>query len=123
MAAPVLNGVTLPEVTNYQFPRVLQGSTSEMADGTIVVDVVAPGLIGDFRTIWELNWVLITSSELTTIENAYTDLVTNGVRVFAPPEGGTYNVQVTKDVEFKPVPVKVAGGLKYNVSFKVKQIS
>lgn len=121
---PVLGGVTLAHPTAYEADQVLQGSVQEMADGTIVVDVVNPGLIGIYRPVYKLTWTNITSANATTIENQYWAMVNAGSASFTTPEGAIVNVMPTKDIKLDRKAVKTFGGtLRYSVTIEMKRIS
>lgn len=124
MAAPILNGVTLAHPSSYSRDEILQGSVMEMASGLNVVDIVAPGLIGNLRTVFKLAWVNLTFAEYEKISDEYWTMIANQTVVFVSPEGDTVNVQSTKNIGVKVEAVKVAGTtLRYNVSCEFVEYS
>jgi len=120
---PILGGVTLPYPSGYDTEQILQGGVLEMADGNIAIDVVAPGLIGSYRTIHKLEWTALTYLDAETVTDAYWAMVDNGEAEFTSPEGNDETVQPTKNVKVSRNVIKKAGGtLLYSVGFELKRI-
>ena len=57
---PILGGVTLTYVSEYEEERFLKGASAEMADGSIVVDVLGSGAA--YRKRFKLGWKAIGSA-------------------------------------------------------------
>lgn len=119
----VLRGTNLPSPSSYDTEQVLQGGTLTLADGSLSIDIVSPGLIGNYRTIYKIGWTGLTAAEAETVTDEYWETVTAGVATMVTPEGDTVNVQPTKNVKVTRNTFKSGGDLFYNVAFELKRVS
>ena len=119
---PVLGGTTLTYVTDYEVEHFLKGASAEMADGTIVVDVVGSG--ANYRKRFKLGWKAISSANADTILTRYWALVTSGSAAFTSPENTSHTVQPTKDVSCTKKAVKKSSTtLLYDISFEIEEVT
>ena len=119
---PILGGTTLSYVSSYEEERFLKGASAEMADGSIVVDVVGSG--NAYRKRFKLGWKAISSANADTIQTRYWALVASGSAAFTSPKNTTHTVQPTKDVKCTQVAVKKnSSTLLYDISFEVEEVT
>jgi hypothetical protein len=99
---PVLGGVTLPWPSEYRAAVGYRGGQLEMADGSVVTDLVT----ATAKRRWTLTWKSLSTADRATVESALAT-VKNAAATFTSLEGVT--TSVTRDaqqgeVEFTAVP-------------------
>lgn len=111
---PILGGTTMPYPDQQSYTLTYRGGTLEMADGSIVHDMVDGSTA---RHMFQLTWKLLTDTELGTLKTAYATVkdttasftsVNNVVYTVTRPERGEMQVEIV---------VTSQGTLAYNVSF------
>lgn len=92
--APVLGGNTLPHPDDdgFQVTYGYRGASREMADGSVVTDLVQTN---GKRKI-ALTWSMATDAQRVTLQTAF-DTVKNATASFTDPNNATYNV--TRDTQ------------------------
>ena len=119
---PVLGGTTLTYVSEYEAEYFLKGASAEMADGSIVVDVLGSGAV--YRKRFKLGWKAISSANADTIQTRYWAMVAAGSASFTSPENSTHTVQPTKDVSCTKKAVKKnSTTLLYDIDFTVEEVT
>ena len=119
---PVLGGTTLAYVSEYEEERFLKGASAEMADGSIVVDVLGAGAA--YRKRFKLGWKAISSANADTIQTQYWAMVAAGSAAFTSPKNTTHTVQPTKDVSCSQKAVKKnSTTLLYDIDFTVEEVT
>jgi hypothetical protein len=87
---PALGGTTMAQVKNpdgYEETVEYRGGMRELADGTVVVDLVVAGAKRKFA----LHWENITTAQRATILTAYAT-VDDGSATLTAPTGSSYTV-------------------------------
>ncbi len=119
---PVLGGTTLAYVSEYEAEYFLKGASAEMADGSIVVDVLGSGAV--YRKRFKLGWKAISSANADTIQTRYWAMVAAGSAAFTSPENSTHTVQPTKDVSCTKKAVKKnSTTLLYDIDFTIEEVT
>ena len=119
---PVLGGVTLTYVSEYEEERFLKGASAEMADGSIGVDVLGSGAA--YRKRIKLGWKAISSANADTIQTQYWAMVAAGSAAFTSPKNTTHTVQPTKDVSCSQKAVKKnSTTLLYDIDITVEEVT
>lgn len=106
---PTLGGTTLPMPTEQSYEPEYRGGTLNMADGSIVHDLVDTTA----RYTFHLKWTLLTATEKNTILTAYAGIknttatyvsIENASHTVTRPEGGkprvTPRVTAGADIKF-----------------------
>jgi hypothetical protein len=116
---PVLGGTTLPAPKEQSYRRLYRGGTLMMADGSIVHDLTDATARHWFR----LEWVYLTSTQLTTIQTAF-DGIKNATAIYTSIRNMTHTVTRTDGGELEITPVVTAAGdIKYNVTMELVEDS
>ena len=116
---PTLGGVTLAYPAKQTYGRFFRGGTLEMADGSIVKDLVDTTVRYRFR----LSWKLITSSQKSTIQTQW-DAIKNTTATYVSIENTSHTVTQPDGAELEVEPVVTAGGdIKFNVSMELVEDS
>lgn len=109
---PVLGAATLPMPAEQPYTRYYRGGTNEMADGSIVHDLVDTTARHTFR----LRWEYLTATELGTITGAW-DAIKNATASYTSIANTTHTVTQPDGAELDVSPVVAAGGeILYHVS-------
>lgn len=83
----VLAGTTLPWHSDYQRDREIRGVDTEMADGSIVTELVQASA----KRIWRISWTSLTATQVATLENAF-DAILDSSGSFTDMDGASYTV-------------------------------
>lgn len=112
---PTLGGVTLayPEDQNYE--RFFRGGTLEMADGSIVKDLVDTTVRHRFR----LRWRLLTSTEKGTIQTQW-DAIKDATATYLSIENASYTVTQPEGATLSVTPrVTASGEIAFDVEMEL----
>lgn len=116
---PVLGGTTLPMPTDQDYTRLYRGGTQQMADGSIVKDLVDTTA----RHKFSLKWKLKTNTELGTIQTAW-DGIKNTTATYTSIRNTNHTVTQPDGAELKVTPRVVAGGdIKFDIEMELVEDS
>lgn len=116
--APTLGGTTLPYPSGYRERVGYRGAFSEMADGTVAVDLVNVNAKREFTVTWRA----ITAANKTTIETAFAT-VKNASATFLAPTNTSYTVTRHPDqaeIEFEAIKQN-STTLRFNVEMRLRE--
>lgn len=116
---PTLASTSLPVPKEFSYGLIYRGGTLEMADGSIVHDLVD----STARHLFRMRWELLTSTELGTIKTAYA-AVKDTTGTFLSIENVSYTVTRPDGAELRVDAVVTAGGdIKFNVAMELVEDS
>lgn len=101
---PTLGGASLPMPESQDYEREFRGGHLEMADGSIVKDLVDATV----RYRFTLRWVLLTSTEKGTIQTQW-DAIKNTTATYVSIENTSHTVTQPDGATLKVKPRVVAG--------------
>ena len=118
---PTLGGTTLPDPSTYNETVSNRGAYREMADGTVVTDLVTASVKRTFR----MTWSAITNAQKATILTAWAT-IDDSSATFRPP---TYDVlstdyTVTRDPSQTALTLEAIGtpsALRWNVEMALRE--
>lgn len=125
ITTPVLNGVTLPQVSvrdGYMEYPGYRGVDTEMVSGALATDLVSTAV----KRRFELSWVGLTETQVTHSTTGLLKAwegVRGGSASFTAPTGGSYTV--TRDIgemELQVTWYRAAGGLRADVRMKLREV-
>lgn len=102
---PTLGGVSLPMPSRQDYERLFRGGHSEMADGSIVIDLVDTTV----RYRFSLGWDLLTSSEKGTVQTQW-DALKNTTATYVSIENTSHTVTQPDGATLKVKPRVTAQG-------------
>src|SRR4030095_911219 len=112
---PSLGGTALPVPKEQPYRRFYRGGTLQMADGSIIHDLVDNVARHSFRLRWEYK----TNTELTTIQNAWDPIkTTTATYVSVRIPSHTVTQPDGADLSVTPV-VTAAGDLKFHIEMEL----
>lgn len=112
---PTLGGTTLPVPKRQSYERLFRGGHSEMADGSIVIDLVDTTA----RHKFSLRWEYVDETELGTITTAW-DAIKNTTATYVSIRNTSHTVTQPDGATLKVEIINVAGGvLNYNVDMEL----
>ena len=110
---PKLGATTLPPPSEQDYTTEYRGGSLQMADGSIVIDLVD----ATARYRFMLRWKLLTKTQKDALLTAYAT-IKNTTAVYTSIENTTHTVTRPDGGAPKITPVVTAGGdIKYNVEF------
>lgn len=115
---PVINGVTLPPISDYKETFGLLGSSSILANGSLRRDLLTNYKCRKFY----LAWTKLSGDEKATIETAF-EYVMKNIASYTSPTGEAYDVtvdDVAEDIEFTAF--MSAGQMYFRTSFTLRQV-
>lgn len=116
---PTLAGTTLPVPKEQQYGKLYRGGTLEMADGSIVHDLVDTTVRHRFR----LRWEYLTQTEKNSIATAY-EAIKNTTGTYLSVENVSYTVTRPDGGEMDVTVEVVAGGeLAFHVAIELLEDS
>lgn len=116
---PTLGGVTLPMPKEQSYARLFRGGTLQMADGSIVHDLVDTTV----RYRFNLRWELLTSTEKGTIQTQW-DAIKNTTATYLSIENASHTVTQPDGAELKVTPrVTAAGEILFDVECELLEDS
>jgi hypothetical protein len=117
---PTLGGVSLPMPKEQTYTRLYRGGTLEMADGSIVHDLVDATVRHRFR----LRWEYLSSTEKGTIQTQW-DALKNATATYLSIENVSYTVtQPEVGAGLEVTPEVVAGAeIVFHVSLELLEDS
>ena len=109
VTTPILAGTTLPNPSEFTISRNYRGTTTEMADGTVRIDLVSTTA----KHVFTLAWTGLTSTQVGTVTTAF-DAIKESYSAsnFTAPNGTVYTV--TRDSELSWDTFHSTGNLRYN---------
>lgn len=109
---PTLGGVTLPFPEAQSYTRMFRGGQLQMADGSIVIDLVDTTV----RYRFSLKWSLLTSTEKGTIQTQW-DAIKNTTATYVSIENTSHTVTQPDGATLDVTPrVTAAGEIAYDVA-------
>lgn len=115
MATYMLAGTQLPSPQAQDVEYGYFGQGRKMASGAVVWDLVSASQKAKFS----LKWVLMTSTQLTTIKTAYA-AIDDSSGSYYDHSGQSWTVQRDPDTPWlKVTPRNAAGTLRYDVELKL----
>ena len=112
---PTLGGVSLPMPAEQPYVRLFRGGTLEMADGSIVKDLVDTTV----RYRFTLKWKLITATQKGTIQTQW-DAIKNATATYVSIENSSHTVTQPDGAELEVTPRVTAGGdIKFDVTMEL----
>jgi hypothetical protein len=112
---PTLGGVTLAYPDSQTYTRFFRGGTLEMADGSIVHDLVDTTVRHRFR----LKWTLLNSTEKGTIQTQW-DAIKNATATYVSIENASYTVTQPEGAEMSVTPrVTASGEIAFDVELEL----
>lgn len=112
---PTLNGVSLPVPKRQGYERMFSGGQSQMADGSIVIDLVNTTALHKFS----LRWEYLDETELGTLQTAW-DAMKNTNVTYVSVRNTSHSVTQPDGATLKVDIINVAGGvLNYNVDMEL----
>lgn len=117
---PTLGGVSLPIPKEQAYGRFYRGGTLEMADGSIVHDLVDSTVRYKFR----LRWEYLTATQKGTIQTQW-DAIKNTTATYVSVENTSHTVtqpDVGTELDVTVV-VTAAGELKFHVGMELLEDS
>lgn len=117
---PTLGGVALAMPKSQDYTRAYRGGTLDMADGSIVHDLVDSSA----RSLFRLRWEYLTAAEFTVIQTQW-DAIKNTTATYVSVTNTSHTVTQPEvgaglDVALE---VTAAGELAYHVSLELKEDS
>ena len=115
---PVLAGYTLPWPKGYRTQVGYRGGGQEMANGTVVFDLVTTAA----KRVIKLEWPLLTDAQRTTVENAFAAIKAS-TGAFTSMEGTAMTVSrdpSQNSIEFEAVPT--ANGVRWRASLSLREV-
>jgi len=118
-STPTLGGVSLPMPAEQDYWREYRGGTLEMADGSIVHDLVDTTPRHHFR----LRWNFATSTQKSTIQTRW-DAIKDTTATYVSIEGVSYTVTQPEGAKLDIKPVVTAGGdIKFHITMELVEDS
>ena len=121
---PVLEGNTLPYPASpdgYTEELLYRGASQEMADGTIVWDLVNTSVKREFT----IKWVGLTSTDKTTVETAFEAIkISYTASNFTAPTGSTYSVtrHPSQDTLRWDSVITAGATLRFGTTIKLREV-
>lgn len=116
---PTLGGTALPPPRDQSYTRLYKGGSLIMADGSVVHDLTDATARHSFR----LEWVYLSATQLTTVQNAF-DSIKNTTAVYVSIRNTSHTVTRPDGGDLEVTPVVTAGGdIKFNVSMELVEDS
>lgn len=116
---PSLGGVQLPPPREQPYRRMYRGGTLQMADGSIVHDLVD----ATARHSFHLSFILLTLTQLTTVTTQW-DAIKNATATYISIRGQSFTVTQPDGATLDVTPVVTAGGdIKFNVEMDLEEDS
>lgn len=110
---PSLGGNSLPMPDSQTYEILYRGGTQEMADGSIVHDLVD----GTGRYLFHLTWLLLNATELSTLKTAFAS-IKNATATYVSIENSSHTVTRVNDGRMNVTPrVTAQGEIAFDVSF------
>ena len=89
VTTPILGGTTLPQCSEYDEEFDYRGVTTEMADGSELIDLVS----ATGKHVFSLGWQNITATQKGTVETGFATIKTAYTASnFTSPNGSVYTV-------------------------------
>ena len=114
---PILGGASLPNPAEYKEQRAFRGAMTEMADGSVVFDVVD----ADTKKLYTLTWKTISNANKVLVEAVY-DALKIASAAFTPPTGAAETNVTRTDKEIEFTVLNTAAGLRWNVSMELREV-
>jgi hypothetical protein len=119
---PVLATKTLPwpqDPDGYSYDYEFRGASRQMADGSLVIDLVQ----ATAKHVFVLKWNGLTDTQLGDIEDAY-DAIAAASASFTGLDGTTYTVMRNPEVKFQPTAHAIAGGkaIEWSASIGLREV-
>ena len=119
---PTLGGTTMPDPSEYRERASNRGAYREMADGTVVTDLVN----ANAKRTFELSWQALTNAQKATLLTAWAT-IDDSSATFRPP---TYDVlstdyTVTRDPANPVLELEAVGtpsALRWNARMVLRQV-
>lgn len=112
---PTLGGTTLPMPVSQEYEPEYRGGALEMADGSIVHDLVDTTARYRFR----LKWILLTQTQKNTILTAYAG-IKNTTATYVSIENASHTVTRPPEGKPKVTPRNTAGAdIKFDVELEL----
>lgn len=116
---PTLGGVTLAFPAEQSYQRLFRGGHLDMADGSIVIDLVDTTV----RYRFKLRWELITSTEKGTIQTQW-DAIKNTTATYVSIENTSHTVTQPDGATLDVTPrVTAAGEIAFDVALELVEDS
>lgn len=116
--APTLGGTTLPYPSGYRERVGYRGGFTELADGTVAVDLVNVNAKREFTVTWRG----LTSAQKTTVETAFAT-VKSASATFLSPTNVSYTVTRSPDqaeIEWEAIKQN-STTLRWNVTMQLRE--
>jgi hypothetical protein len=116
---PSLGGTTLPPPKSQDYKRFYRGGVLNMADGSLVHDLVD----ATARHRFTLRWEYRTNADLTTIQTAW-DAIKNTTATYVSVRNTSHTVTQPDSATLDVTPVVTAGGdLKFHIQLDLVEDS
>ena len=102
---PTLGGVALAYPAEQSYERLFRGGHLQMADGSIVIDLVDTAV----RYMFHLKWINLTSTEKGTIQTQW-DAIKNTTATYVSIENTSHTVTQPDGASLKVKPLVSAAG-------------
>lgn len=119
VTTPALGGTTLPQVSardGFYETGEYRGGDVITANGNVVTDLLTTTL----KYVFELHWVGLTESQVTTVRTAWAT-VDDSSASFTSPRGGSHTVTRDVGANLDIVWYKAADGLRADVTMRLRE--